>query len=123
MDEEIHPLLEIAMRQYAYRRNRAAAAVNQILAPLGGGTWCGPDGVNIWIHLPHGVDSREVVEHSAAAGVRLADGEAFFIRPGNSGMIRLNAGSVSTQTAAQAGRILAQSAVRSTWRRTGPIHV
>jgi GntR family transcriptional regulator/MocR family aminotransferase len=122
-DEEIEPLLNRAMEQYASRRKSAADAVNQVLGPLGGGTWCGPDGVNIWIHLPHGVDSREVVERSAAAGVRLADGEAFFMRPGNSGMIRLNAGSVPSDQAAHAGRTLGQSALKSTWRRTEPIHV
>jgi GntR family transcriptional regulator/MocR family aminotransferase len=122
-DDELHPLLDRARQAYADRRRSAADAVNQVLAPAGGGAWCGPDGVNIWVHLSPGVDSKEAVERSAAAGVRVADGEAFFLRPGHSGLVRLNAGSVPSDSAALAGKILGQSALAGNWRRSGPIHV
>jgi hypothetical protein len=70
------------------------AALNQIVAPRGGSCWSGSDGVNVWVRLPPGVDSKHIQERSAAAGIRIADGEPFFIAPGQNHVVRLNAGSV-----------------------------
>ena len=60
--------LDRARDEYGARRQAAADSVNRILMPHGCGTWCGPDGVNLWVHLPPGVDARDAVERSAAGG-------------------------------------------------------
>ena len=122
-DEELYGLLDRAREAYRERRQRAANALNGVLASHDGGTWCGPDGVNLWVHLPPGVDAKDVVERSAAAGVRAADGEAFFLAPGHSNMVRLNAGSVPPEEAGAAGKIVAESALACGWRKPGMIHV
>src|SRR5207253_355826 len=103
-DEETYADLDRARTAYRDRRQSAADAVNGILAPHGGGTWCAPDGLNLWVQLPAGVDARDAVERAAADGVRVAEGEPFFLRPGHSGVVRLNAGSVPTEAAVKAAR-------------------
>jgi len=122
-DEEVFVALQNARDAYRDRRQSAAMAVNRIVAPRGGGAWCGPDGVNVWTHLPAGVDSKDVLERSAERGVRVADGEPFFLAPGRSDVVRLNAGSVKTEDAAKAGDILGESILACGWRKPGPIHV
>ncbi len=122
-DGELPAALDRARDEYRARRETAAAAVNEILLPHGGGAWCGPDGVNLWVHLPPGVDAREAVERSAAAGVQVADGGAFFIAPGHDSMVRLNAGSVPATLTGKAGRLLGESALACARRGAGPIHV
>ncbi|MGA2146305.1 MAG: PLP-dependent aminotransferase family protein [Bryobacteraceae bacterium] len=122
-DDELGEALNLARQAYNQRRERAAEAVNRILIPLDGGTWCGPDGLNLWVNLPPGVDAKDAVERSAAAGVRVADGEPFFVRPGHHNVVRLNAGSVPTEAAAEAGRLLAESVANCGWSKMGPIHV
>jgi DNA-binding transcriptional MocR family regulator len=119
--------LNVALRKtrdaYRDRRQSACAALNQIVAPLGGGYWSGADGVNVWIRLPPGVDSKHIQERSAAAGVRIADGEPFFIDPGQNNVVRLNAGSVEAEDAAKAGKIVGQAIRDCGWQNPGPIHV
>jgi DNA-binding transcriptional MocR family regulator len=73
--------------------------------------------------LPRGVDAKDTVERAAAAGVRVAEGEPFFLRPGHSGVVRLNAGSVPADLAVKAARALAEAALTCGRRRSGPIHV
>ncbi len=68
-----------------------------------GGAWFGADGVNVWVTLPTGVDSKDMLDRCAAAGAPIADGEPFFLTPGRSDVVRLNAGSVITEDAAKAG--------------------
>ena len=122
-DEELAAVLQRARDMYQERRSRAADALNSALEAHGGSTWAGADGLNLWVHLPPGVDAAEVVERAAAAGVRVAPGEPFHIRPGRSHVVRLNAGSVHAADAHQAGRIVAEAALAS--GRDGPslIHV
>jgi GntR family transcriptional regulator/MocR family aminotransferase len=122
-DDEMYVDLDRARDAYRDRRQSAADVVDSLLAPHGGGTWCGPDGLNLWVHLPPGVDARDALERAAAEGVRVAEGEPFFLRPGHSGVVRLNAGSVPTETAVKAARALAESALACGWQRPGPIHV
>lgn len=122
-DPELEPLLNQARLAYRERRQQAAEAVNKILVPAGGGTWCGPDGVNIWIHLPSGFDARDAIERSASNGIRTADGEPFYLTPGHRNVVRLNAGSVEPEIAFRAGTILARSILESKSPVTGPIHV
>ena len=122
-NEEVFTALNKARDAYRDRRQSACGAVNRIVAPRGGGSWFGPDGVNVWVHLPPGVDAKDLLERSAAGGVRIADGEPFFLAPGHVDVVRLNAGSVKTEDAGKAGEILGQSILACGWRKPGPIHV
>jgi GntR family transcriptional regulator/MocR family aminotransferase len=121
--DEVNVALKKARDAYRDRRQSACAALTQIVAPRGGGCWSGSDGVNVWVHLPPGVDSKHIQERSAAAGVRIADGEPFFISPGQNDVVRLNAGSVEAEDAAKAGRIVGQAILDCGWQNPGPIHV
>jgi GntR family transcriptional regulator/MocR family aminotransferase len=121
--DEINVALKKARDAYRDRRQSACAALNQIVAPRGGSCWSGSDGVNVWVRLPPGVDSKHIQERSAAAGVRIADGEPFFIAPGQNDVVRLNAGSVEAEDAAKAGTIVGQAILDCGWQNPGPIHV
>jgi DNA-binding transcriptional MocR family regulator len=121
--EEVNVSLKKARDAYRDRRQSACTALNQIVAPLGGSCWSGSDGVNVWVRLPPGVDSKHIQERSAAAGVRIADGEPFFISPGQNDVVRLNAGSVGAEDAAKAGKIVGQAILDCGWQNPGPIHV
>jgi GntR family transcriptional regulator/MocR family aminotransferase len=121
--DEVNVALKKARDAYRDRRQSACAALNQIVAPLGGGCWSGSDGVNVWVRLPPGVDSKHIQERSAAAGVRIADGEPFFIAPGQNDVVRLNAGSVQAEDAEKAGKIVGQAILDCGWQNPGPIHV
>ena len=121
--DEVNEALKKARDAYRDRRQSACSALNQIVAPRGGGCWSGSDGVNVWVRLPPGVDSKHIQERSAAAGVRIADGEPFFIAPGQHDVVRLNAGSVAAEDAAKAGKIVGQAILDCGWQNPGPIHV
>jgi GntR family transcriptional regulator/MocR family aminotransferase len=121
--DEINVALKKARDAYRDRRQSACTALNQIVAPRGGSCWSGSDGVNVWVRLPPGVDSKHIQERSAAAGVRIADGEPFFIAPGQNDVVRLNAGSVEAEDAAKAGTIVGQAILDCGWQNPGPIHV
>jgi DNA-binding transcriptional MocR family regulator len=110
-DPELDSLLAVAARAYAERRTLAAHQLHALLAPLGGGAWSGADGVNIWVHLPSGVESFQVVEQAASLGVLVAPGEPFFIRPGRGDVLRLNVGAVSADRAVEVGQILGRAAL------------
>lgn len=110
-DEELDGLLDSAAAAYAQRRIAAARELHTAFAHLGGGAWSGADGVNIWVHLPSGSDSIHVIEQSAAMGVLVAPGEPFFIRPGRVDVLRMNAGAVGADRAAEVGRALAKAAL------------
>jgi GntR family transcriptional regulator/MocR family aminotransferase len=122
-DDELPGLLAGAREEYRRRRWHAAEALNIVLQDHGGWTWCGPDGLNLWVHLPPGLDAAEVAERAAAAGVRVAPGEPFFIRPGHSYVLRLNAGSVPAEKASEAGRITAEAALVPRSKEHSLIHV
>ena len=116
-------LVSHAANQYSQRRAQAAIAINSILEAHGGSTWCGPDGLNLWVCLPQNADATEVAERSAAAGVRIALGEPFFLRPGRTNVVRFGAGSVPTDSAFDAGRILGEAVLASRSEHHGLIHV
>lgn len=121
--DELHAELAAARDAYRQRRQNAGAALNRWIAARGAAAWVSPDGVNVWVQLPAGVDSKEAQERSAAAGVRVADGEPFFLAPGRSDVIRLNAGSVSAEEATHAGEIVGKAILDCEWHNRGPIHV
>jgi GntR family transcriptional regulator/MocR family aminotransferase len=121
-DSELEGALRKSRVAYAERRRKASESANRLLVPAGGATWAGTDGVNIWIQLPQGRDSHEVIERAAASGLRIADGEPFYLAPGHRNVLRLNAGSVASVMAAQAGAILGNAAANS-GTNLAPIHV
>jgi DNA-binding transcriptional MocR family regulator len=103
--------LNAACEAYAARRQAAARAIG---GAKGCSAWEGLDGVNIWVHLPPETDANNVIEQAAALGVIVAPGEPFFIRPGRSDVVRLNAGAVSATRAAEVGRMLATAVTTAT---------
>lgn len=109
-DQELHDTLVAARAAYASRRDAAARVLTSGLAPSGGGAASGDDGVNVWVQLPPGVESLEVIERAAALGVLTAPGEPFFIRPGRSDVVRLNAGAVGTDRVTEAAQALVVAA-------------
>jgi DNA-binding transcriptional MocR family regulator len=72
---------------------------------------------------PADADATEVVERAAAAGVRVASGEPFFIQPGHTDVLRFGAGSAPTESAFDAGRILGEAVLASRSTRQSVIHV
>jgi len=112
-DPEMDKALFAACTEYAERRAGAAGGLHEYLSSIGGGCWRGTDGVNVWVHLPSGVDSLHVMEAAAALGVLVAPGEPFFIRPGRSDVVRLNAGAVTAENATELGRLLAKAFARA----------
>jgi DNA-binding transcriptional MocR family regulator len=122
-DPDLPGLLRHATEQYGQRRAQAAKAINAVLEAHGGSTWCGVDGVNLWVYLPPDTDALEVAERAAAVGVRIASGEPFFIRPGHTNVVRFGAGSAPTDSAFDIGRILGEAVLASRSAHHGLIHV
>jgi len=104
-DPALDAALRAARAEYALRRGAVLHEVATHLVPVGG--WAaGEEGVNVWVHLPLGVDAVEVVEHAAGLGALLAPGEPFFIRPGHGDVVRLSVGSIDAVQAGAAARAL-----------------
>jgi GntR family transcriptional regulator/MocR family aminotransferase len=120
--DELTEVLDMAREAYRQRRKEACAGLNRLIGTRGE-AWFGPDGVNVWVRVGRGVDSKQVQERSAALGVRVADGEPFYLTPGRSDVLRLNAGSVPAADAAKAGKIVGQAILDCDGQRPGPIHV
>jgi DNA-binding transcriptional MocR family regulator len=93
------------------------------LAPKHGWAASGDDGVNVWVYLPPGVESFEVVERAAALGVLTAPGEPFFVRPGRSDVIRMNAGSVEPTRASAAAEAVVEAVLTTTAATAIPVTV
>jgi GntR family transcriptional regulator / MocR family aminotransferase len=119
-DNELDEWLHQVRNVYRIRREEAAKAINS-LAPLAN-TSCG-DGLNLWIYLPTDIDSLDVQEKAAAGGILVASGEPFYLRPGRSDVVRLNAGSIPTEMAPRAGKILADAILRAGSTERALIHV
>lgn len=118
-DRELEGVLSTARDTYRARRVAALHAINTRLELVGGGA-TGADGINIWVHLPSGVDAVEVIEQAAAAGVLVAPGEPFFIRPGHSDVLRMSVGWLKNIAEAEmAGDALATAALSSTSAAVG----
>jgi DNA-binding transcriptional MocR family regulator len=119
-DPEVDAALEAARATYARRRSTLVAAVEAGIGGSGSSSgstsgWCAPgrDGLHVWIGLPRGCDSSEVLARAAGLGVLAATGEPFFVKPGNGGAIRVNAGAARDAQARIAGEILGR-AIRET---------
>lgn len=122
-DSDLDQALDRARDTYFARRDGAARTLNANLFSLGGGTWCGPDGVNLWVHLPPGVDADNVIERAAESGVLVAPGEPFFILPGQSDCVRFNPCSVPVEKAIQVAQTLAEAVIKSLKNPAVSIHV
>lgn len=109
-DDELPQVLATARSAYADRRAAALEILTAQLVPAGGMA-SGADGINIWVHLPAGIDALEVIEQAAALGVLTAPGEPFFIRPGHGDVVRFSIGQVDAGQAATAAAVLAQTAL------------
>ena len=81
------------------------------------------DGVNLWIHLPSGLDAGEVIERAAALGVLVAPGEVFYLSPGHSDVVRFNAGSVETDRASACAELFVEAIRQSGGAHSTAIHV
>jgi DNA-binding transcriptional MocR family regulator len=85
--------------------------------------WPASDGVSVWIQLPPGFDSREVIERGAALGVLAAPGEVFYLSPGRSDVIRFNVGSVETERVPACAELLVKAIQQSGTTRSTEIYV
>ena len=111
-DPALDLALAAARAEYGLRRDAALRALNARLQPVGG--WAsGTDGINIWVHLPPGVDAVDVIERTAELGVLIAPGEPFFIRPGHGDVVRLSVGTLDVGQARTAAEALASAALNA----------
>jgi DNA-binding transcriptional MocR family regulator len=101
-DPQLDSALAVSREEYARRRKAILTPLAARLATAGGGA-TGADGLNLWLHLPLGVDAIEVIERAAHHGVLLAPGEPFYIRPGHSDVIRLSIGGLGQADLATVG--------------------
>jgi GntR family transcriptional regulator/MocR family aminotransferase len=122
-DGELDHVLDHARDTYRARRESAAQTLNGCLFSVGGSTWCGPDGVNLWVHLSPGVDADNVIEHAAEAGVLVAPGEPFFILPGQSNWVRFNPCTIPVEKTVEVAQTLAKAIVRSVRNTAVSVHV
>jgi GntR family transcriptional regulator/MocR family aminotransferase len=122
-DPELPRLLARARQAYRERREMAAETLNGLLSGHGAGTWSGPDGLSLWVHLPTGIEPSEVAERAAMAGVRIDPGDPFFVQPGHSDFVRLNAGLVPTKEAGVVGKLVAEAILACSPRDSAPSHV
>jgi DNA-binding transcriptional MocR family regulator len=99
-------LLEKARMAYAERRQVAEDVLTDGLREMGGFVQRAHDGLYTWISLPPGSDAGIVAEHTAQLGFLVAPGEPFFIRPGSSRFLRLNAGSATAQEVGDAAKAI-----------------
>lgn len=104
-DPAIDAAFAAACGSYAERRLAAAQAVSAALP--GADVNPGIDGLNVWVQLPAGYDSLDVIHHAAQLGVVVASGEAFFIHAGRRDAVRLSVGWVDRDDAYRAGKLLA----------------
>lgn len=121
-DEQLDSVLAAACNSYAERRGEAIRGLDELIH-AGGSAWSGADGVNVWVHLPSGVDSNHVIGKAAEFGVLVAPGEPFFVLPGHGDVVRLNAGSVGATEALKAGKALATASLTEAERTSAIIHV
>jgi len=120
-DEELAPWFARVQQIYRARRERVAEVFQR--GSPGVVTRPGSDGVNVWIHLPAGLDANEVIERAAELGVLVAPGEVFYLSPGHSDVIRFNAGSVEIEQATACAGLLAKAIHQSPGARSTAIHV
>lgn len=121
-DSELDPWLSRVRQTYRLRRERAVEVLTTT-APAGVDVWPARDGVNLWIHLPTGIDAIEVIERAAALGVIAAPGEVFYLSPGHHDVIRFTVGSVATDNVSACAELLVRAIRLSAGAPSTTIHV
>jgi DNA-binding transcriptional MocR family regulator len=121
-DPELDPWLSQVRQTYRARRERAVDVLTTTTPP-GVHVWPGRDGVNLWIHLPSGIDAAGVIERAASLGVIVAPGEVFYLSPGRHDAIRFSVGSVGADKATQCAEILVEAIRQSVGKPSTTIHV
>ncbi len=121
-DPELDPWLNQVRQNYRIRR-KSAAEVLTTTTPSGVHVWPGRDGVNLWLHLPSGIDAVDVIERAAALGVIAAPGEIFYLSPGRHDAIRFSVGALATDKAAACAEIIVEAIRQSAGKPSTTIHV
>lgn len=117
-DPDLASILDHARDAYARRRAAALEALSAGgLRELGGEAVPAADGLNLWVRVPAGADENLVLERAAAAGCVATPGEAFNLRPGHSGAVRLTVSLVDEAGAAAAGTALARAVTEAVTAR------
>ncbi len=81
---------------YRERREAMSRALERELPP--GGRFTRPQGgLFLWVELPEGVDSRELLGRCMEAGVAFVPGEGFYPNGGHPNTLRLNYSNMSVQ--------------------------
>ncbi|MBV9083751.1 MAG: PLP-dependent aminotransferase family protein [Acidobacteriaceae bacterium] len=121
-DDGLASWLDRVRSTYRTRRERVADVLRKCGIP--GVEVCPAlDGVNLWIHLPSGLDAGEVIERGAALGVLAAPGEVFYLSPGHSDVVRFNVGSVETERVSVCAELLGKAIAQSGGSRSTAIYV
>jgi DNA-binding transcriptional MocR family regulator len=107
-DGETISVLDRARTSYARRRD---AAVDAFLSTTREPATVdhGPDGLHVWLPVSPTCDTNAVVEAVARDGYLVAASDPFYLSPGGSGHLRLNAGAASADDAAGAARAIARA--------------
>jgi DNA-binding transcriptional MocR family regulator len=114
-------------RELRRRRDALLDALARHLPP--GSRWTRPEGGwQVWVELPDGVDTRELLTDAARAGVLFSPGDLFSVAPGISRALRLSLASADVPSiragVAALGRALARrSAAPPKPLRARSIHV
>lgn len=109
-DPALEPALQSAAERYRDARQAFADAWNDAL-PEGPELTPAGDGLHVWLSLPPGARSNDVVARCATNGYLVASGEPFFLAPGRRDHVRINVGTVGAEVAADVARTVA-AAVR-----------
>ncbi len=93
---------------YRRRRDAMLAALDQHMPPEV--TYTRPmGGLFLWVELPAGIDSRELLEHSLEGNVAFVPGSAFFANGGHENTLRLNFSAMPEDRIAEGIRRLARA--------------
>jgi GntR family transcriptional regulator/MocR family aminotransferase len=107
-DPALDVAFEVARSAYAERRQAATEAINALLH---GSVTTATDGINLWVQLPPGCETLDVMHNAAELGVLVSSGEAFYVRPGHTHAVRMSVSWVEAEEARLAGELLAQAAL------------
>jgi 2-aminoadipate transaminase len=89
LDNDIDAHVERLRAAYAERRDAMLAALTELMP--GGTTWTHPEGgMFLWLTLPPGLDSRELLDEALRLRVAFVPGDAFHVDGGGANCVRLN---------------------------------
>lgn len=89
LDNDIDAHVERLCGAYAERRDAMLAALTDLMPE--GTTWTHPEGgMFLWLTLPPGLDSRELLDEALRLRVAFVPGDAFHVDGGGASCVRLN---------------------------------